>query len=45
MGNGVFATKAFRTDERVIEVPEELMITAGKVADMDKYSKLLKDSK
>lgn len=41
----MFATKAFRTDERVIEVPEELMITAGKVADMDKYSKLLKDSK
>ncbi|PIO69049.1 hypothetical protein TELCIR_09143 [Teladorsagia circumcincta] len=44
-GNGVFATTSFRSDQKVIEVPEELMITAGKVADMETYSKLLKDSK
>ncbi|XGW21975.1 hypothetical protein V3C99_004716, partial [Haemonchus contortus] len=44
-GNGVFATRSFRTDEKVIEVPEELMITAGKIADMELYSKLLKDSR
>ncbi|KAK5972758.1 SET (Trithorax/polycomb) domain containing [Trichostrongylus colubriformis] len=44
-GNGVFATRSFRTDEKVIEVPEELMITAGKVADMDNYSKLLRQTK
>ncbi|VDL63235.1 unnamed protein product [Nippostrongylus brasiliensis] len=44
-GNGVFATRQFRTDEKVIQVPEELMITAGKVADMDEYSKILKETK
>ncbi|KAK6051705.1 SET domain protein [Cooperia oncophora] len=44
-GNGVFAARSFRTDEKVIEVPEELMITAGKVADMDPYAELLKDTK
>ncbi|KJH48010.1 SET domain protein [Dictyocaulus viviparus] len=35
-GNGVFATKFFQVNEKLIEVPKNLMITAGKIADMQK---------
>ncbi|CAJ0595843.1 unnamed protein product [Cylicocyclus nassatus] len=43
-GNGIFATRAFRTDEKFIQLPETLMITAGKVADMEKYAILLQET-
>lgn len=44
-GNGLFATRFFRTDERLIELPEKLIITAGKIAELEKYSKLLDETK
>ncbi|KAJ1346514.1 hypothetical protein KIN20_001322 [Parelaphostrongylus tenuis] len=44
-GNGLFAMRFFRPDEKLIELPEELIITAGKVADLQKYSELLDETK
>ncbi|VDM61507.1 unnamed protein product [Angiostrongylus costaricensis] len=44
-GNGVFATKFFRTNEKLIELPRELVITAGKIADFEMYSELLYEKK
>ncbi|EYB93658.1 hypothetical protein Y032_0180g813 [Ancylostoma ceylanicum] len=44
-GNGIFATRSFRTDEKFIQLPESLMITAGKIADMEKYAKILHDTR
>ncbi|VDM65967.1 unnamed protein product [Strongylus vulgaris] len=43
-GNGIFATRSFRTEEKFIQLPEGLMITAGKIADMEKYADLLRET-
>ncbi|KAK6725522.1 hypothetical protein RB195_004069 [Necator americanus] len=44
-GKGIFATRSYRTDEKFIQLPEVLMITAGRVANMEKYAKFLRDTK
>ncbi|KAH7703182.1 SET domain containing protein [Aphelenchoides avenae] len=41
VGFGVFALRSIRHDETVLEVPEELMIVPGMVADLPEYADIL----
>ncbi|VDK51547.1 unnamed protein product [Anisakis simplex] len=41
-GYGIFALRTFRINETIISVPPKLMITAGAIADTQKYKEILK---
>ncbi|VDM38576.1 unnamed protein product [Toxocara canis] len=40
-GHGIFASRSFRPNETVITVPQQLMITAGMVAELPQYKEVL----
>lgn len=40
-GNGIFSTAYFRANETMISIPPDLMLTAGTIAEMPKYQKIL----